>query len=213
MRGLVVYSDYVCPFCYLAWPALRALGEAGWEVELRAFELAPPGVPLRARVGAGERLQWERLVAPRAASLGLEARPPAFQARTRKAHELARHARQHGLAAAAHEVLFAAYYRRGLDIGRIDVLASLGEELGLERGSVKVELDIDQYADAVREEAVRAVALGVSAVPTYLVPDTGRVHRGLLGAGGLADWLAGGEPSAGAACGANGEWSEAADDV
>lgn len=187
---LVVYSDYVCPFCYLAWPAIRALIEAGHAVELRAFELRPAPVPLPRTLEPRKRLAWERVIAPRAAELGLEARVPEVFPRTRKAHEAVHHARRLGIGAALHDALFRAYFVDGRDIGRIDVLVQLGESLGIERSSLKVELDIDQYTDAVLEEERAAAALGIRAVPAYVVPGaTARVHEGLLGATELRAWL------------------------
>ena len=148
MKEVAVYSDYVCPFCYLAWPALKELMAAGWRVELRAFELRPLPLPLGRPPGPQARQEWAAVIAPRAAAQGLEVYFQARRPRTRKAHELAHHARRLGLAPAVHERLFRAYFTQGLDIGRIDVLVALGEALGLERSSVKVELDLDQYTDA-----------------------------------------------------------------
>ena len=188
---LVVYSDYVCPFCYLAWPAVRSLLEEGHDVELRAFELRPPPVPLPRALDEPKRQAWERIIAPRAAALGLPLREPRVFPRTRKAHEAAHHARRLGLGAAMHEALFAAYFGEGRDIGRIDVLVAIGESLGIEASSLKVELDIDQYTAAVLSEERAAAAQGVRAVPAYVVEgDEARVHAGLLDAAALRRWLA-----------------------
>jgi len=191
-RFLAVYSDYVCPFCYLAWPGISELIGAGWQVELRAFEVRPSPLPLAGRPGAGRREAWEQVIASRAAALGLAARLPELQPRTRKAHELAHHGRKLGMAALVHERLFAAYFRDGLDIGRIDVLVQLGEELGLEPSSVKVELDVDQYTDAVVREEEEARALGIHAVPAYVAGAGGKrvQHVGLLEGAELGAWLA-----------------------
>lgn len=188
--SLVVYSDYVCPFCYLAWPAVEALLREGHDVELRAFELRPPPVPLPRSLEPQKRSAWERLIAPRAAELGLPARLPATFPRTRKAHEAAHHARRLGLGTAMHDALFRAYFGDGRDIGRIDVLVELGESLGIERSSLKVELDIDQYTAAVVAEEREAAGLGIRAVPAYVVPGaTPRVHEGWLDGAQLRQWV------------------------
>jgi predicted DsbA family dithiol-disulfide isomerase len=194
-RILAVYSDYVCPFCYLAWSGISELIGAGWQVELRAFEVRPSPLPLTSQPDAARREAWEQVIAPRAAGLGLTAKFPAWQPRTRKAHELAHHCRKLRLAARVHERLFAAHFRDGLDIGRIDVLVQLGEELGLERSSVKVELDVDQYTDEVVREEEGALALGIHAVPAYVAGAGGKwVHVGLLEGAELGAWLAQARP-------------------
>ena len=150
-------------------------------------------MPLPRTLESSKRLAWERVVVPRAAELGLEARLPVVFPRTRKAHEAAHHGRRLGIGTALHDALFRAYFVDARDIGRIDVLVELGESLGIERSSLKVELDIDQYTDAVLAEERAAAELGIRAVPAYVVPGaTPRVHEGLLGATELRQWLGNG---------------------
>lgn len=190
MERIVVYSDYVCPFCYLAWAGVRDLIAGGADVELRAFELRPAPLPVLRELDAGKRQAWDRFILPTAERLGLPARLPTVFPRTRKAHEAAHHARTLGLGVAMHERLFHAYFAEGLDIGRIDVLVELGESVGIDRSSMKVELDIDQYTDAVLTEAERAQHLGVQAVPAYITEsDELRAHVGLLEPAELRAWV------------------------
>jgi predicted DsbA family dithiol-disulfide isomerase len=191
-RRLAVYSDYVCPYCCLAWAGLQSLAAEGLEVALLPFELRPAPVPLPAATDPERRREWEQVIAPRAAALGLEVRFPAAVVRTRKAHELALHAARQGAGGAMHARLFQAYFAEGRDIGRIDVLLDLAAEVGLERTGVKVELGIDQYADAVAEAQRRAGTLGVRAVPAYIDEVNGfaaRSHLGLLDRAELKQWL------------------------
>ena len=190
MGRLVVYSDYVCPFCYLAWPGVRSLAQAGVDVELRAFELRPAPMPPLQGLDEGKRQAWDRFILPAARELGLDARVPAIFPRTRKAHEAAHHARTQGAALEMHDRLFRAYFAEGRDIGRIDVLVALGEEVGLERSALKVELDIDQYTDAVAAEATSAARSGIRAVPAYVMEQgEPRTHVGLLDPQELAEWV------------------------
>lgn len=190
MGRVVVYSDYVCPFCYLGWAGVRDLVTEGAEVELRAFELRPAPVPLMRGLDAAKREAWQRFILPRAEALGLPAREPQVFPRTRKAHEAALHARRLGLGTEMHDALFRAYFAEGRDIGRIDVLVEVGASLGIEASSLKVELDIDQYTDAVMAEERAAAAVGVTAVPAYVVEgERPRIHMGLMGAAELRHWL------------------------
>jgi predicted DsbA family dithiol-disulfide isomerase len=169
-RRLVVFEDYACPFCYLAEAALSRLRrEHAVTVESAAFELRPPGTPLPSMDEPWLREQWERLVAPAAASLGLEPRFPPLPVRTRKAHEAAAYARSEGAFAPLHEAVYRAYWEEGRDIGRIDVLVGIGESVGLEPWALKVALDIDQWTEQVSRDRALSAQLGVTGVPAYVL--------------------------------------------
>lgn len=191
MASVMVYSDYVCPFCWLAWPAVRTLLAEGAPIELGAFELRPAPTSLPRSLTGAQQAAWDGVIVPHARSLGLSPRTPTRFPRTRKAHEAVRHARASGLEQELHDALFRAYFEEGRDIGRIDVLVEIGAGLGLDATGLKVELDIDQYTDAVRAQEQDAARAGVTAVPAYVAGgDVSRVHMGWLSAAELRDWLA-----------------------
>src|SRR5690606_30030685 len=121
---LVVYADYVCPYCYLAEAGVARLRRDGLvSVEGAAFELRPAGTPLPAADAEWMRNAWTRQVEPLARELGVEMSYPAVVTRTRKAHEAAAYARAEGRWEAMHAALYRAYWVEGRDIGRIDVLS------------------------------------------------------------------------------------------
>jgi predicted DsbA family dithiol-disulfide isomerase len=166
---LDLYSDFACPFCYLAEVGARRLESAGHEVRYRAYELRPKPIPLEAPGSDPSKRQgWEHFIAPHARELGVDMKFPALGVRTRKAHEAARHAREHGRERAMRDALFAAYFAEGRDIGRIDVLVELAESVGLDRTETKVTLDIDQHTDAVIADESEAGRLGLNGVPAYV---------------------------------------------
>src|SRR3569623_1835394 len=89
---LDVWSDYVCPFCYLELPMIERLqaelGDAlsvGW----RAFELRPEPVPTLDPGGEYLRSAWARVVYPMAAQRGMALTLPPLQPRSRTALEAA----------------------------------------------------------------------------------------------------------------------------
>lgn len=178
-QGLVVFSDYVCPYCRLADAALKRVREAGTVVEPAAFELYPQPQPVPSPDETWMRRSWDVTVAPLAQELGVPMTYPAHVPRTRKAHEAVAFARARGAAVALHEALFDAWWREGRDIGRIDVLVEIGAEAGLDRGELRVALDIDQFADRVAQDLADAAAAGLRGVPAYFrVQD---VQAGLRG--------------------------------
>jgi 2-hydroxychromene-2-carboxylate isomerase len=153
LSTLVLYHDFVSPFSRLALLVARNVArEVGLDLRLVPLELFPPPVPLPP---APETLGAELEAAlPLARALGAELALPARVPRTRKAHEALVHARRQGegmgqregmgqgqgqgqgegLELELAEALYDAVWRRGQDIGRLDVLAGLGAEVGLDRG-------------------------------------------------------------------------------
>lgn len=168
MQSLVVYSDYVCPFCYLGDTVVARLRGEGLECTYRAFELRPAPGPLSD--GDSEYIQraWTQSVVGLADRFGVNIELPMSQPRSRKAHEVVAFARERGRFEEMHAAVFAAFFVRGSDIGRIDVLVGIGEALGFDRTELKVALDIDQYTDGVLAEERSAVEAGVVGVPTYI---------------------------------------------
>jgi predicted DsbA family dithiol-disulfide isomerase len=175
---VVVFSDFACPFSYVAEAALRRMEAAG-EVQSTclAYELFPAPAPLPAEVDGG----WMDALRPLAAELGIALRVPPSPVRTAKAHEAAAFAQARGVGTAMRDAIFAAYFGEGRDIARIDVLVELGAGLGLDASELKVVLDVDSLSPRIRAEQDAARRAGVEGTPT-IVAGTGDEARWLVGA-------------------------------
>lgn len=169
---LRVWSDYVCPFCYLEEPVLerirREYGDAV-DVDWRAFELRPAPVPTLDPKGEYLRTTWDRAVYPMARERGMILRLPPLQPRSRRALELAELAREKGRYEEAHRALFKAFFEDGADLDDIDVLATIGASAGLEPAEVRDALERETYRKKIIDDRRQAEDLGVSAVPAILV--------------------------------------------
>ena len=181
-----VWSDVVCPFCYVGKRRLEAaLAEfphrEAVEVMWRSFELAPDapaetGEPVDAMLArkygmdlAEARAANER-VAAMAAEVGLEFRlERARSGNTFDAHRLLHLAAAHGLGGEAKELLLRAYFPGGRAIGVREELVAIGVELGLDDGEVRAALEGDAHADAVRADEREARELGVQGVPFFVI--------------------------------------------
>ncbi|HIK65298.1 MAG TPA: DsbA family oxidoreductase, partial [Henriciella marina] len=93
----------------------------------------------------------------------LRHRPNSFDA-----HRLVRWAQGQGKGVEAKEALFSAYFEHARDIGDHDVLADIGESIGLEREIVAGLLASDADAEATREEENLFREMGIGGVPTYI---------------------------------------------
>lgn len=173
---VVVWSDYVCPFCYLETPVLDAVREQFGdrvEVEWRAFELRPEPVPtLDPDSGYLDDI-WSRAVRPMAEEREVPLERPPVQPRSRKALEAAEFARREDRFEAMHRALFRAFFREGRDLGDVDVLAEIGEEVGLDPDELRRALAEDRYAEKVLEDQVEARERGVDGVPALFVVPAG----------------------------------------
>ena len=84
---LDVWSDYVCPFCYLEEPVLtRIIDEFGNDVKVnwQAFELRPEPVPTLDPDGEYLHRVWNASVYPMASERGMNLKLPPVQPRRSK---------------------------------------------------------------------------------------------------------------------------------
>jgi predicted DsbA family dithiol-disulfide isomerase len=66
-----------------------------------------------------------------------------------KAHQLIHYAKAHGRQLEMKERLLRAYFVEGRHVGRVDDLADLAADLGLDRADVLRALNDDEHLDAV----------------------------------------------------------------
>lgn len=182
---LDVWSDFVCPFCYLEAPVLDALraefGDA-LDIQWRAFELRPDPVPTLDPRGDYLRDAWKYHVYPMAEERGMRLRLPPVQPRSRLAFEAELFAREHGLGDKMRLSLFQAFFEHGRDIGKISVLTSIGRAIGLNAARLKFALQNGDFTEALRADRREAEFLGVRGVPAMRLRSTSGRQRLITGA-------------------------------
>lgn len=191
-----VWSDVVCPWCYIGAAHLRA-ALRGFEhaddvdVVWRSFELDPAApaehhgsyverLARKYRVSEDEARAMVDRVVRAGESAGLDFRfDVAHAGNTFDAHRLLQLALAAGgaqLQSAMKDRLFRAYFTDGLAVGDRDVLASLADETGVPDAAGV--LASDRFGAEVRADEATASAMGITGVPFFLVDDT----YGLAGA-------------------------------
>lgn len=182
MLKLDIFSDPVCPWCYLGKAnlerALEAHPDHPFEVEWHPFQLNPDmpaeGVVKRdylaARFG-GKLDQIHQHFRDMAAKAGVVMDPdkPQRLPNTLNAHRLIHWAGLEGRQTAAVSALFRAYWVEGRDIGNPEVLADVGAEAGMDRAVVARLLASDADLDLIRTREAHARERGVNAVPTFVI--------------------------------------------
>lgn len=181
---LDVYSDVVCPWCYLGKRRLERglslLPELDVAVRWRPFQLdstIPQGgierrVYLERKFGSVDAIsQTHRRMTEMGATEGIEYHFERIQRspNTLDAHRVIRWAATAGHQEAIVERLFRAYFSEGLDIGDHAVLARLATEAGLEESFVASRLATDEDREAVEAEIAEAYRIGVTGVPCFVI--------------------------------------------
>ena len=167
-----VWSDYVCPFCYLEQPVLERIAQEYGErvgIRWRAFELRPDPVPTLKPDGTYLRDIWARAVYPMAKERGMTLRLPPMQPRSRLAHEAALFAATQGLFDAMNTALFRAFFEDGRDIGDLAELVEIGASIGLNAAELRQALEDGFHRQRVLADEELAMKLAISGVPALLI--------------------------------------------
>jgi predicted DsbA family dithiol-disulfide isomerase len=94
---------------------------------------------------------------------------PPVQPRTRLAHAFAKWAAENGKFDELNHALFEAFFQDGRDIGKMEILLQIADELGLQPDALVSETQMDSYVQSVLHDEKMARQINVRAVPAYAV--------------------------------------------
>lgn len=178
-----IYSDTVCPWCYLGKRrfelALAARPQYEARVTWRPFELNPDmpadGVDraahLAARLGGPERVAAAHAELERQGEAsGIRFRFDLIQRvpNTRRSHLLIAHAARYDRQAEIKERVMRAYFEEGCDIGDVEELVRLAVDAGLSERESRSALILREGQDGVIAAERHAAVLGITGVPTFI---------------------------------------------
>jgi predicted DsbA family dithiol-disulfide isomerase len=184
-----IWSDIACPWCYIGKRKFEAgsglfAGEGDGravEIEYHSYELSPDtpvdfdGSEIDFLAGhkgmpADQVQQMLGRVTSIAESVGLDYHFDTLKhTNTVKAHQLVHYAKHHGKQIEAKERLLKAYFVEGRHVGRIEDLADLAAEIGLDRDDVIRSLEADEYLADVRADQAQAQEYGIQGVPFFVI--------------------------------------------
>jgi predicted DsbA family dithiol-disulfide isomerase len=185
MMRVDIWSDVVCPWCYIGSRRFE-LGLAAFEhrdqveVVYRSFELDPAlepgqesrvldmlfakyGIPVAQAAAAEERM------AATAAADGLGYTVNRLIGNTFDAHRLMHLAGDLGRSEQLLQRLYRAYFAEGRSVFDAVSLALLAGDAGLDAAEARRALDDGSYADAVNADEEQARELGISSVPFFVI--------------------------------------------
>jgi predicted DsbA family dithiol-disulfide isomerase len=181
-----VWSDVVCPWCYIGKRRLEAAlaqfpHRDQVEVVWRSFQLDPsvpegtthPTLPaLAAKYGTSEDAMRANMarVEEVAADEGLEYHlADGVSGNTLLAHQALHLAAERGKGGELKERLLHAHFEEGRSVFDVDSLAGLAAEVGLDEAELREALADRRYLAAVHSDAATAQALGATGVPFFVV--------------------------------------------
>ncbi|UYQ93653.1 DsbA family oxidoreductase [Chitinophaga horti] len=180
-----IWSDIMCPFCYIGKRRFeQALEHAGItepvEVVWKSFQLDPhleyvPGRTTHEMLA--EKKGWttdyakdvSNQVSGMAAQLGLQYDfDKAVPANTLDAHRLSHLAAKHGVQNEVEEQLFSAYFTEGKNVGDAETLVQIGAKAGIPEAETRNMLAGDTYQQEVSKDIAEGASLGVRGVPFFV---------------------------------------------
>ena len=177
---VTVFSDFVCPFCYIGLETMRKLApEFGVELQWRGFEIHPewPAEGIEAEKVYARMMSpqaraaaWQRISAM-ADAAGVRMTPPARLTNSHAALMAAEYAQEEGKGEAFERRVYRAYFEEGANIGDIEVLKKLGAEVGLAPELIAEAARSPKYDLKLKNNALVASRHGVSGVPTFFIGD------------------------------------------
>ncbi|MFX0029783.1 MAG: DsbA family protein [Candidatus Hermodarchaeota archaeon] len=174
---VIVYSDYICPFCYIGFHRIEKLKEKyPLEIEWKPFELHPE-IPREGIIteklslprGYIEiaRANVKRLANEDGIPLKLSKKVP----NSRLALFFSEFAKKKGKFDEFHRLVFDNYWKEGKDIGDSSLLLELAESVGLNKAEILEYIKSDEPVDKLYEAKLELRIFGINGVPTFFIED------------------------------------------
>jgi predicted DsbA family dithiol-disulfide isomerase len=191
--SITVYSDYVCPFCYLGRESLARYQderetalEIDWHpFDLRAGRRGPDGnIDPEADDGKGEdyyaeaRENVERLAGEYDVEMAQHIATDVDSRPTQIASYRVRETEPYERWLAFDTGLFEALWRDGRDVGDVEVLADVGADAGIDPDVVRDAVADEEAQARVDDLFSAATQQGVTGVPTFVYE--GHAARGAV---------------------------------
>jgi len=173
---VTVFTDYICPFCYVGDARLDKLNDHyELDVDWSFFEIHPDNPPEGKPVSelGYPKAQWESMMANLEAMAKAEDLPLAPRSFTTNSHRallLAEAAKDLGKETfqALHKALFDAYFADQKNIGDPGVLKAIAADVGIQEEVVERAFSAEEFERRLEDQQARASMLGVQGVPGFL---------------------------------------------
>lgn len=180
-----VWSDVVCPFCYIGKThfdeALAQFAEKEKiEFEWKSFQLNPDLKTNLDQTLYEHLSESKGITVEQAEGMGIHAAlmgkaagielnfDKSVVANSLNAHRLVHFAKANGKQQEMKARLFKAYFTEGKNIDDTETLIALAKEIGLKRDEARTVLESNKHADDVNDDINESQQLGVRGVPFFV---------------------------------------------
>ena len=173
---VVVYFDFICPFCYLGAHRLNRLRESwAFDIDWRGIQIhpetPPEGMPLAA-IGDVRVRQAAAGIVALAEEEGIDLAIPLTLASSRLAHRMAECARRAGVFDEYLQRVFASYFHEGRNIGDHETIPAIVRDIGIPKSAVAAFLaDREGYAAIIDRRLRDCARRGFQAFPAVIMAD------------------------------------------
>jgi predicted DsbA family dithiol-disulfide isomerase len=190
---VIVYFDFVCPFCYLGAHRLRRL-QASWafDIDWRGIQIhpetPPQGMPLAA-IGDTRLREAAAGIVTLAEEEGVDLAIPLTLANSSLAHRMAECTRRAGVFDEYRERVFTAYFHEGRNLGDHETIPAIVREIGVPKSAIAAFLaDREGYAAIIDRRLRDCAQRAFHAFPAVIMGD--RQWQGVQPEAVWADGLA-----------------------
>lgn len=180
-----IWSDIVCPFCYIGKRKLEQAMEKFShkeliEIEWHSFQLDPElsveektdifsYLAERKGISKSQSEAMHTQVVQMAKENGLDYRfDKAVVANSFDAHRLIQFSKKYQKGDEAEELIFNSYFTQGKNIGEIETLIFIGKKIGLPENELIQVMNSKEYSDEVKRDIELSQQLGIRGVPYFV---------------------------------------------
>ena len=174
---IVVFSDYICPFCYIGFYRVEQLKKNyDVEVEWRPFEIHPEtpkeGTDLNNLPYPKEYLDMMKANIKRLADdVGISLKLSDKLPNSRLALYVSEFARKNGKFEEFHKLVFDSYWKEGKDIGDQALLLALADIVGFNRKEILDYVSSEEPKSELMKSLKDLRQYGINGVPTFIIGD------------------------------------------
>jgi predicted DsbA family dithiol-disulfide isomerase len=169
-----MFSDYICPFCYLGKAIIDKLkNQNDIELEHIGIEIHPEtpicGVDLRKYISETSEMYED--LRSRGKDYGLNFCNVRVLPNSRKSLIVGEYSKRIGKNEEFTDAIFKAYFEDCLDIGKDEVIIDLAKKIGLTKHDVENALEDSLLQNIYANNCIEARKHNVTGVPTFIIND------------------------------------------
>lgn len=172
-KMIIVYSDNICPFCYIGAKRIEKLKEEfNFELEWKPFEIHPE-TPLDS-IDLKEFYPSEKLKTMKdylgnfGSDVDISINNTCLS-NSRLSLQAGEFAKIHEMFTVFQQEVFRTYFGEGKDIGKKDVLLEIAEKIDINKEELITYFNSPKAVEKIKKSTQEAIDLGIKGVPTFII--------------------------------------------